>query len=395
MDDSQAPAGRRLILLLALAAAPPFIFILQRLQLGVMGGQWAALADGLNFWTGAHLALTHRLNILFDPAAYGAYFNAQYGGSLHSWAYPPSYLLLALPFGLLPPVAGVLLYDALGMLALYVALRACRLPAGLTAAILLCPATLANLADNQNGALLAACMVAGLFLAETRPWLGGFLIGLLTVKPQLGLLIPVYWLAAGNWRAIAAAGVTALCLVALSTAAFGWSCWVAFVLKIMPFMDYVMNQLTAKLYGPRAMILSPYSLAQQLHLAAGAARALQAGITVVAIVCAVALGRLRSLQGQTRLACLILLTSLATPYIWYYDMIPASLAAVWLMLPGLQLSNRYGAGERLAFAGLWITPGIAAQAAMLSLPTFMPVFVAAMLFMAASAVFKSCRPAQD
>jgi len=33
----------------------------------------------------------------------------------------------------------------------------------------------------------------------------------------------------------------------------------------------------------------------------------------------------------------------------------------------------------LAFAGLWITPGIAAQAAMLSLPTFMPVFVAAML----------------
>src|SRR3984957_8602847 len=203
---TEATAGHRCIFIgLFLAALPPVLLIVHSVALWLGGNAWFPLQDGLNIWTGAHMALSGQLATLFDPWAYGDWFHAHFGGDLHTWSYPPSYLLVALPFGLLQPVAGVLCYDALTLFILFAALRACGFGWRFCAAILFCPATFASLYDHTNGALFAAFVVAGLFLAETRPYFAGVLIGLLTMKPQLGLLIPVFWLARGNWRSIFAA----------------------------------------------------------------------------------------------------------------------------------------------------------------------------------------------
>ena len=319
------------------------------------------------------MALTGQLATLFDPWAYGDWFHAHFGGDLHTWSYPPSYLLVALPFGLLPPVVGVLCYDALTLLILFAALRACGFGRRFCAAILFCPAAFASLYDHTNGALFAAFLVAGLFLAETRPYFAGVLIGLLTMKPQLGLLIPVFWLARGNWRSIFAAALTAASLVAVSSWAFGWQSWVMFATKVMPFMSYVLVHLTSKVQGGRAMIMSVFSLAQQLGLGLIAAKALQVAATVGAVLLAAVLGRARDIPMPLLVAALLLLATLATPYIWFYDMIPASLAVALLAQDGVR--NGFRPGELAVFTGLWITPGIASQLAALGLPSFAPVFV--------------------
>jgi hypothetical protein len=52
---------------------------------------------------------------------------------------------------------------------------------------------------------------------------------LLTVKPQLGLLVPVGLLAAGLWRVAASAIVTALIGIVASGLAFGLATWPAWV----------------------------------------------------------------------------------------------------------------------------------------------------------------------
>ena len=375
LTRGDATARHRLILFgLFVTALPPVVLLLHNAALWLGGNAWFPLQDGLNIWTGAHMALTGQIATLFNPWAYGDWFHAHFGGDLHTWSYPPSYLLLALPFGLLPPVAGVLCYDALSLLILFAALRACGFGGRFSAAILLCPATFANLCDHTNGALFAACLVAGLFLAETRPYLAGVLIGLLTMKPQLGLLIPVFWLARGNWRGIFAATLTAASLVAASIWAFGWQSWVMFATKVMPFMTYVLVQLTGKdTGGSRAMIMSVFSLAQQLGLGFTGAKALQLAATFAAIALAAVLGRCRAMPTPFLVAALLLLATLATPYIWFYDMIPASLAVALLVQDGLRTGFR--PGELAVFACLWVTPGIAYQLAILRWPNFAPVLV--------------------
>lgn len=376
-------AGLLIVSLSALAV------IVQRAVLWFIDGQFYLLGDGLNLWTGAHMALTGQIAKVFDPGAYTTWFQVHYGGDMHVWSYPPSFLLVALPFGLLSPAVGLVCYDLLGFAALLAALRASGVGWRLMAAVLFCPAALTNVSGHQNGALFAAFMIGGLFLAEARPYLAGILIGLLTMKPQLGLLVPIFWLACGNWRGILAAMLTAALLVLVSAWAFTWASWVSFVTKVMPFMAHLLVQLTAKEHGgPRAMIMSVFSLVQQLGLGFHAANAIQLIATIIAVLLAWVLGRAHALPMRFRLAAVLLLSSLATPYVWCYDMIPASLAAALLGQEGMETGFR--SGELAVLACLWATPGIALQAAQFGLPSFAPVCVVlALLYLLARMPIRS------
>ena len=62
-----------------------------------------------------------------------------------------------------------------------------------------------------------------------REWLAGLVIGLLTIKPQLGVLIPLALIAGRYWRAIAGAVLSSALLAALAYALFGIETWRAFL----------------------------------------------------------------------------------------------------------------------------------------------------------------------
>ena len=103
---------------------------------------------------------------------------------------------------------------------------ACLLTAGLAfcrrrlvlLALLVSPASLLTLVTGQTGYFTAALLLFGLAILPRRPVLAGIAFGLLTLKPQLGVLLPVFLLARRDWATIAAATITALGLVAAS-------CW--------------------------------------------------------------------------------------------------------------------------------------------------------------------------
>ena len=62
-------------------------------------------------------------------------------------------------------------------------------------------------------------------LLEQRPFIGGLILGLLTFKPQFCILVPIALLAAGQWRALLASGLSALALVIVSGLVFGLDLW--------------------------------------------------------------------------------------------------------------------------------------------------------------------------
>jgi hypothetical protein len=61
----------------------------------------------------------------------------------------------------------------------------------------LAPTSIVTFAYGQNGFLTSALILGGLWPLPHRQGWAGLLFGLATIKPQLGLLIPIALLAAG------------------------------------------------------------------------------------------------------------------------------------------------------------------------------------------------------
>jgi hypothetical protein len=70
---------------------------------------------------------------------------------------------------------------------------------------------------------LTASLVGGVFLTlERRPALSGILLGLLSYKPQLGVLFPVALAFGGYWRVFGWACASTMFWTILSGAIFGF-----------------------------------------------------------------------------------------------------------------------------------------------------------------------------
>ena len=78
---------------------------------------------------------------------------------------------------------------------------------------------------GQVSAFVAVLLIGVYRLIDRRPMLAGFLIALLTVKPQLGLLIPLFLLATGRFRVFGYAAAFSIAFIGASAAIFGVDVW--------------------------------------------------------------------------------------------------------------------------------------------------------------------------
>jgi hypothetical protein len=191
--------------------------------------------DWMVFYTAARAYLDGNLPLIFDGESLTAALNQRFASwlgsplNLHPWVYPPTFLLLFLPFGMLPPAASLTVFLVSGFLAV---LAAAWLYAGsgqprwiVAFSLVLCPAVPFNVMTGQNAFFTSALLVGGFGLLGRYPALAGMLLGVLTFKPQLWLMVPVALVAARQWRALASTAATALLLVLLTLPVFGLEIW--------------------------------------------------------------------------------------------------------------------------------------------------------------------------
>jgi uncharacterized membrane protein len=89
-------------------------------------------------------------------------------------------------------------------------------------------AVVQNIAAGQNGSLMAFFLAGALLTLERRPTVAGLFFGLLTMKPQLALLIAPALIVGRHWRALIAMSATVLAGIVISVIAFGMEIWVVF-----------------------------------------------------------------------------------------------------------------------------------------------------------------------
>jgi hypothetical protein len=167
------------------------------------------------------------------------------------------------------------------------------------------------------------------------------LIGFATIKPQLGLVLPLNLLRRSPIGATYAV-LAALALAALSLIAFGPAAWSGFWHVTRPAMNNVL--LTGQPPAFAGGLISVFAACRRLGVAP--ALAIQAAVTAAAIL----------LAARTKNpVALLILSALASPYLHDYDLLGVTLAVALLVRD--RMKNGFAPGEPLLFFLAWAGPG--------------------------------------
>jgi hypothetical protein len=316
--------------------------------------------DFVNTWMQGRAAFYADPGHWFDFAAYNAALHRQFGALLpaHNWSYPPSLFLFVWPLAFLPYLPAYAAWCFIGFAAYLHAADGTR-DLHRIALLAAAPAVAINVFTGQNGFFTAALLVAGLSNRERRPLLAGVFFGLLTIKPQLALLIPVMLLVTRNWRALVAMGLTAACLVAASSAIFGVETWIRYWQLALPFQQHVMTDGTGLFV---AMAPTLFMNARIAGLGTSAALALQLVFSAAALAAVVGAFAKRR---DPLLSDAVLVTAMlvATPYAFGYDMV----AFGWIVVRLAERTDGTVGDDRLTLA-MWSLPVVGVVLGLAGIP---------------------------
>ncbi len=353
-----------LLIVLALALKGGQIFEFTSLR------EASSLQDFWAFHAAAQTIPSGFVSSLYDAVYFQSLF-ARDTGLL--WLYPPTMLILLEPFAamsyghakaiwVLSSIAGF------AALAFYVNGK----NTVLMVLAVLSPAMYSVLYTGQLGVLFAILLVVGLVHAKSRPLLAGLCLGLLSVKPQLGLLVPFFLIFTGAWRAFIVAGIVTVSLCIGSVALYGTETWVAFWNSLTnTHISFVQSEPGN---GRIAFI--------DILRLGGLSRVTAAGIAGSVLIMSIPILRLaaRQVPDQRALAALtIMLTIITTPYLWIYEWVFVVLAVFLFLSTKPDLSRKYKQGllllvwymPLLPYLGLGINFGPLAWASALAMTVFM------------------------
>jgi hypothetical protein len=307
-------------------------------------------SDFVLLWSASKLALDQEPGQVYRvPKLREAQALGEDKAQLLPWLYPPSFLLLVLPLGLLPYLValaswlGATLWGALAVLRRIA-------PDPLTQKLALAfPGNALNFFYSQGIFLLIVLMGGGLLAVDSYPLWGGLLLGLaISYKPHLGFLVVLAFWGGRRWKALGAVLATVGGLAALSALVFGGDIWVQF-LKTGPLARQIVETV-AELW-PR--MSTPFAAVRLWGGGLPAAWLIQGLATGVVALIVFRVWR-QEAPLALRASTLVVGALLATPYAFEYDLALLSLPLAWMGWEGQV--NGWRSWEKYWLPVVWLTP---------------------------------------
>ena len=311
--------------------------------------------DFIWMWLSGKFAASSMPWRIYDHSAFVAAQKAVYGQAacfLDHFDYPPTVLFFTEPLSLVPYSVAFPLWIA-ATLPLYLAAVYAIIPHRTAVLAALTPFPVwYTILLGHNGLLSAGLVGFALILAEQRPWFAGVCLGLLTYKPQLGILFPPALAIARNWRALAAASVASIVFGTLAAIAFGAESWPAFFQSVAERAAHVSDDPHAAM--PLVSLLSLYSLGVSSTVA-WTLQLLAAGFAAVAVCILWA----KPFPYALKAAALAIGSLIVSPHVHGYDVCILTIGAAYFVRDGL--SRGFLPGERgtllLSCLGLFLLSG--------------------------------------
>ena len=309
--------------------------------------------DFVNLWTVGKLLLDDGISTIYDPDAFMAYQTAFTKApiGLRLWAYPPHSLLFAWPAGLPGFFAGFVLWSGFGLAALVVGSRRYGFDWRETVILAGSPASLLCVYYGQTGNLFTGLMLIAL-APRGRNGAASLAAALLTMKPQIGFLLPLLWIIQRRWVTIVVTGALFAALIVAALALFGQQPWRDYLTLTAPVLSALEREGTGSFL---LMIPSLFISLRLLGLSGDAALMIHAGFAAVVFLLLA-----RSLAGrigpQRQAALVLVATCLIGPYVHIYDLTLLVAAALILLRIGSAVpdaSHRLVGGACLV---MWLAP---------------------------------------
>jgi hypothetical protein len=305
----------------AMAVSLCFLFLIVTALVTILRDPYQM--DFISYWAAGRLGLEGQAPLAYD-------FNAHRAVELQAttvagipFGYPPAFLILAAPFALFPYPPAAVAWVILTWAAYAVAVR--RWAPGAFWLAMAMPPVLINAITGQAGFLIAALFIGGMALLPKRPLLGGMLLGLMVIKPQLGIVLPLALAAGREWRAFLGAALSAVGFLLLGLIIFGLQSYRAWLGDAGLYASVV----TDGLAGWQRMA-SVYSALRFDGLGAVPAWIAQALVALAAVAACCRLWQLKAEWGA-RAGALAAATALASPYLFGYDTLLLVTPLAWLV----------------------------------------------------------------
>jgi alpha-1,2-mannosyltransferase len=330
--------------------------------------------DFLNLWSGGRLAIEGRPGLLYDLGGYHDFLQRQFGPlALHLYSYPPTALLLDIPFGALPYPLAYALWTIGGAALFWWAarphLRAAGLPGWWALAT---PAATINLWAGHFGFVMGALWLLAFHNFDDRPRRGGAITALMAVKPHMALLIPLLLLRRAKWSAIVVATGGVAAIVLLSWIVFGPALWGTY-LHATSALELSTMAMTDQFF--QTMMPTTTIALRQHPLTAPFA---MIGQAITALVAIVLLWRAAGRDVPIARLCFPAATAtfLVLPYAFDYDM---TVAALGLMLTLHRRWKTMSVWERTALGAGFLAPQLCILLGMTGVPLTPLLLLAALV----------------
>lgn len=339
LDDATLSRG--------VVVAAGLVMLLQCLALGAWAYSWLTsesrgttgmppLGHDLRvYWTVSWLTTHLGALTAFDTATLDAaqlHFFPAYT-TFGRWLYPPTFQWAIQPLARLPYAWGYALYVIVSVAVFVAAARQWRRWAGWPWLVVIAfPGLWITVMAGQNSVVTLLLMTVALTYSGARPMLAGLCGGLLVIKPQFAVLLPLLWLCGRQWRALATMAVTGGVACALTLAWGGWALWEAFFVAVSRFNAEVVQQGAGDVWHAMPTVFA----AARLHGATLPAAYVLYGLVAAPSVTFAAWLWAKGAPLPIRVAAAMVATLLSQPYLLYYEL-------VWLIVPLLCLAMREGA----------------------------------------------------
>lgn len=177
----------------------------------------------------------YQASLLAAQAAYDGKLSEKQARAVgvHPWMYPPPFILLALPLASLPYLLAWLVWLGVTSVPYLLAMRMILQDRSFWLIALGAPPVFFNIMYGQTGFLVAGLIGLGLVWLRSRPVLAGICIGLASIKPHFGLLLPFALIAGAHWKTLWTATATVLTAAVAAGLLFGADTWLAFIGTLM------------------------------------------------------------------------------------------------------------------------------------------------------------------
>ena len=283
--------------------------------------------DFINFYHYGIAAWEENPERYYDLTFYDAVLTNFFSGhdyTFQQWSYPPHYMLIAAPFAFFNYYIALAIFTLVSLFTYWKIIVSTFDTGEYRTAFWMTPIFILFVICGQLSALIAVLFVIIFNIMDKRPLLAGLLIALLTIKPQVGLLFPLFLMMTGRWKVFLAASIGTISFIGLSVLVHGIEPWLTFLEVGAPAQSKVLVNLPEITAG-----LMPTAFVNFYNAGWGfnAAAAIHAMVAISAIATMIIVCR-KTTDKFLQYAIFLTCTFLLTPYLMMYDI----LILVWVVL---------------------------------------------------------------